>query len=217
MAIIRKNKTSVGSSLPRNPRDKDLAVNSITGEVKVYNQTSNAWSLVGDGTGVAIPDVLGNEGKYLSLNTSENLVWSDIPTPTASFVGYELLSIASNVGYEGVSKTFNFETAVAELVGVNVDGAFNGKHFLFEPQTAGSSIDIVSFTGGLIGAVNPYLNADFRVTVIDGGMSDAFISGGANLTVRKSTSNTSFSSYGFTKTINFKHHFSDGAHYLYAW
>lgn len=176
MSITRKDKISVGSSLPTRPADKDLAVNSVTGEVKVYNKSTNSWSLIGDGAGASLPDVSNSYGKYLSVDQNGYVVWAPIPTPTPTFVSYELYYSESATRLS--STTFDVEAAMVDLVG-NGDSAFRGKHFIFN-LPMGSNVMTAQFSGDAIGATNPYSDALFKVTIVDSLNGDGQIQGTVN-------------------------------------
>lgn len=206
MSIIRKNKTSVGSSLPRNPRDKDLAINSVTGEVKVYNKSSDSWSLVGDGTGAAIPEPVGtNSGDFLQYDGEGDILkWSAVTMPT--FLNYQIVEISgTNVDFAGVTNTLNVEqtlnTAVPETTGI-----YNGKHFIIT-LLSGEKCDTAIFSG-LIANTNRFLGAEFRITVKDNAGQGAFSGPATGFTIFGESAAISGGN-----TINFKYH-NDA---LYKW
>lgn len=212
MAIIRKHKTSVGTSLPRNPRDKDIAINSLTGEVKVYSDVTSQWSAVGDGTGAAIPEAVGtNDGEFLKYDGSQDaIVWAPVNVPS---LAYDIHYTESDTGMSYIDNVFNIETAMANLVSLSSDGALNRKHLIFILPT-GAKVDTVLFTGDSIGAVNPFLNAEFRVTVYDPESGSGSITTGPNagFGIFKGSINLSQGS-----TRSFQYYSTGSSDFLFAW
>jgi hypothetical protein len=168
MAIIRKNKTSVGSSLPRNPKDKDLAVNSLTGEIKVYSKATNTWSLIGDGTGesgIPTPE-MNNDGQFLRYSgQSDSFVWNNVPTPdsnfTSTFIGSSALNNTSY--YDNINSELYLHSLI---IGETSVSSADKNHFVINCGT--KKIDYAVFDADSLYPFYDY-GAEFRITLLSTG------------------------------------------------